>query len=97
MTQVKEKTNSKKNNQIKQIVFVGGAARSGTTLLQAMLNVHKSVFGGPEFGYLGKVCELRSMINSSTNPINKLDVYFSKEELNNKFRDFVINLGYVLE
>ncbi len=82
----------KDRNKIQQIVFIGGSGRSGTTLLQAMLNAHKDIYGGPEFGYLGKVCGLRNLIESSTNPDNKLDVYFSKSELNKKFRDFILNL-----
>jgi Sulfotransferase family len=32
-----------------RLVFVGGAPRSGTTLLQHILDSHSTVFGGPEF------------------------------------------------
>jgi hypothetical protein len=31
------------------LIFVGGAPRSGTTLLQHILDCHPEVFGGPEF------------------------------------------------
>ncbi len=35
-----------------RLIFVGGAPRSGTTLVQLILNAHPDIYGGPEFGRL---------------------------------------------
>lgn len=36
-------------NQDIKLLFIGGAPRSGTTLLQKLLNRHSKIYGGPEF------------------------------------------------
>lgn len=43
--------------QGERLVFVGGAPRSGTTLLQHILDSHPNVFGGPEYDCIPKIIE----------------------------------------
>ena len=43
-------------------IFVGGAPRSGTTLLQNMLDSHPQVMGGPEFLHLPDIIRLRQLM-----------------------------------
>jgi protein-tyrosine sulfotransferase len=40
-----------------RLVFVGGAPRSGTTLVQLILDAHPAVFGGPEFDCLPDIIQ----------------------------------------
>lgn len=43
----------------RRLLFVGGAPRSGTTLLQNMLDSHPDIFGGPEFIHIEALMRLR--------------------------------------
>ncbi len=45
-----------------RIVLVGGAPRSGTTLLQNILDSHPEIHGGPEFAHLPGVAHLHAAI-----------------------------------
>lgn len=46
------------------LVFVGGCPRSGTTLLQNILDSHPDIAGGPEFDHLGRIAELRNFLKA---------------------------------
>lgn len=49
----------------RRFVFVGGAPRSGTTLLQHILDCHPEVFGGPEFERVPDIVEAwRAVVDS---------------------------------
>jgi protein-tyrosine sulfotransferase len=43
-----------------EYLFVGGAGRSGTTLLRAMLDAHKNISVGPERKLIRSICGLRT-------------------------------------
>jgi hypothetical protein len=45
-----------------RFIFVGGAPRSGTTLVQNMLDCHPEIFGAPEFRNLNRIIELRNRL-----------------------------------
>ncbi len=45
-----------------RFIFVGGAPRSGTTLVQNMLDMHPQIAGGPEFLHLTKILALRASL-----------------------------------
>lgn len=45
-----------------RFIFVGGAPRSGTTLVQNMLNCHPEILGAPEFLNLERIVELRNRL-----------------------------------
>ncbi len=46
------------------LVFVGGAPRSGTTLLRRVLGAHPAVYAGPEFDLLPGLVKLRDIAQS---------------------------------
>ncbi len=45
-----------------RLIIVGGAPRSGTTLVQNMLDSHPQILGGPEFLHLSDIVELHRKI-----------------------------------
>ena len=49
----------------KRLIFVGGPPRSGTTLLQNMLDSHPDILGGPEFLHIPDIIKLRNLLQSS--------------------------------
>lgn len=48
-----------------QLVFVGGAPRSGTTLVQRLLGAHSRIYAGPEFDYVPRIVLLRNSMAAS--------------------------------
>ena len=48
-----------------RFIFVGGAARSGTTLVQNMLDSHPDICGAPEFHHIADIVQLRKKLYSS--------------------------------
>lgn len=48
-----------------RLIFVGGSPRSGTTLVQNILDTHTDVLGGPEFLHLPDFVRLRNQLHSS--------------------------------
>ncbi|MGI8873681.1 MAG: sulfotransferase family protein [Egibacteraceae bacterium] len=48
-----------------RIVFVGGCPRSGTTLVQNLLDSHPGIFGGPEFDLIPDIVALREGLQRS--------------------------------
>lgn len=87
-----ENTNSKRPNYL----FVGGAPRSGTTLLQNMLDSHPNIAGGPEFLHLPGIIRLRQAMQVHINR-GWLDGYCNKEEADSYFKllidNFLLNMA----
>jgi protein-tyrosine sulfotransferase len=48
-----------------RFIFVGGAARSGTTLVQNMLDSHPDICGAPEFHHIPDIVNLRKKLHDS--------------------------------
>jgi len=48
-----------------RLIFVGGAPRSGTTLVQNMLDCHSEIYGGPEFLHIPDIVRLRTSLRAS--------------------------------
>jgi len=57
-----------------RLVFVGGAPRSGTTLVQNMLDSHPDVYGGPEFDRIPNIVDLRRKLQNSVRT-GRIDVF----------------------
>lgn len=63
-----------------RFIFVGGAPRSGTTLVQNMLDCHPDVWGGPEFLHLPDITAVRDKLRDSVGR-GWIDHYVSREQL----------------
>ena len=62
------------------LIFIGGSPRSGTTLIQNMLDSHPLVLGGPEFLHLPDIIELRRKLHSSISR-GWIDIFCSREDV----------------
>jgi len=63
-----------------RFIFVGGAPRSGTTLLQNILDSHPKICGGPEFLHLPDIVTLRAKIRQDIDR-GWIDRYCSSKSL----------------
>jgi len=61
-------------------VFVGGSPRSGTTLVQNMLDSHPKVLGGPEFLHLPDIVDLRNKLHASVQ-VGWIDEFCSGDDV----------------
>ena len=61
--------NTKVNKNRRQIIFIVGLPRSGTSLTEQILSSHRNVFGGGELPYVQKI--YNNYFENSENEINK--------------------------
>jgi hypothetical protein len=72
-------------------IFVGGAGRSGTTLLRVMLDAHPRICCGPELKVLPSVAEWYQNLTRNFAPV--LESYsIAPADLRGRFRDFIEGL-----
>ncbi len=71
-----------------RLIFVGGAPRSGTTLVQNMLDSHPLVLGGPEFLHLPEVVGLRKILHDSISR-GWIDIICSKGDVDAHLRSLI--------
>lgn len=77
--------------QSKNFIFIGGVPRSGTSLIQKILDLHPDIYGGPEFDYLPALLHVyKSMKNGIRS--GRQSTYYDQELLKNQFSTFVNNL-----
>jgi hypothetical protein len=63
-----------------RFIFVGGAPRSGTTLVQNMLDCHPEILGAPEFLNLERIVELRNRLRQGIDR-GTIDAFASAPEV----------------
>lgn len=71
-----------------RFIFVGGAPRSGTTLVQNILDCHPDIWGGPEFLHLLDITTLRGKLIDSVGR-GWIDAYVSQARVDELVRDLV--------
>jgi protein-tyrosine sulfotransferase len=75
---------------MEQPIFIGGAGRSGTTLMRVMLNAHPALCSGPEFKMLNQITAL---YNTMINPgyLEIASAYeWKKEDMTDHYRKFIL-------
>jgi hypothetical protein len=72
-------------------IFLGGAGRSGTTLLRVMLDMHPRIFCGPELKILPAIAEWYQALTRDF--VNVIQSYYnSPADLQRCFREFIEGL-----
>lgn len=72
-------------------IFLGGAGRSGTTLLRVMLDMHPRIFCGPELKVLPSVAEWYQTLTRDFASVMQ-SYRNSPADLQRRFRDFIEGL-----
>lgn len=74
-----------------RLIFVGGAPRSGTTLVQNMLDSHPDICGGPEFLHVPEFINLRRNLHRSIS-IGHIDLFCSYDDVDRHIIALIENL-----
>lgn len=72
-------------------IVIGGAPRSGTTLVQNILDSHPLVYGGPEFGKLPEIINLKRSIHLDIE-VGTISNYLTQKEINESIKQLIVNL-----
>ncbi len=72
-------------------IFIGGAGRSGTTLLRVILDSHSRIVCGPELKVMPVIAQLWADFQTKYAPIVK-NYHLTAEDIDRLFRDFVDGL-----
>ena len=71
-----------------RFIFVGGAPRSGTTLLQNILDSHPEIIGGPEFVHLPDIIAVRNKLQDSVSK-DWITEFTSSERIDQLTRNYI--------
>ena len=72
-------------------IFIGGAPRSGTTLVQRILGVHSLVYAGPEFDLVPEIIKLRNQFIQKINA-GRISAYMDENYVNSVFEGFITSV-----
>ena len=85
----------KNNNQNKNIIFILGMPRSGTTLVEQIISSHQNVFGAGEVFTLATI--IKDSFYNDLNPTKELNIDLIKntnfKEWQKKYYDSLVNFG----
>jgi protein-tyrosine sulfotransferase len=80
--------NNPKMHDGDRFIFIGGSPRSGTTIVQNMLDSHPSIFGGPEFLHIPEIISLRDRLHRSVS-LHYIDQFCSHDEVDAHIRALI--------
>ncbi|RKQ95585.1 sulfotransferase family protein [Maricaulis maris] len=69
----------------KSPIFIGGAPRSGTTLLRAMVNASRNIVCGPEMRIIPALCHLAEQIETGQADMLERGYGLDRQALNDRF------------
>jgi hypothetical protein len=72
----------------KGLVFIGGSPRSGTTLVQNVMDSHPEICGGPEFDRIPEIVRLRNKLRASVDS-GRIRVFCSREDVDRETALFI--------
>jgi len=78
------------SNRGEKYIFIGGAPRSGTTLIQNMIDSHPDICGLPELLFIPQTIHLRKLIRNWIDD-GSIDLVCSHEDLDNNISAFIEN------
>lgn len=76
------------NNHGNRLIFVGGTPRSGTTLVQNILDTHDDILGGPEFLHIPDIIGLRKKMHTSVRR-QWISLICSNDDIDLRTRDMI--------
>lgn len=74
-----------------RLIFVGGAPRSGTTLVQNILDSHPDICGSPEFIHIPDIVDLKNKLQYSAN-CGYIDLICSSNDVDRSIRSLIEDL-----
>jgi Sulfotransferase family len=78
-------------SQLSRLIFVGGSPRSGTTLVQRILDCHPAIYGGPEFDFVPPIVDLFQAMRNSIRS-GRIDAILDEKGLIHAFRCLLVAL-----
>jgi hypothetical protein len=78
-------------SQLSHLIFVGGSPRSGTTLVQRILDCHPEIYGGPEFDFVPPIVDLFQGMRESIRS-GRIDAILDEKGLVHAFRCLLVAL-----
>lgn len=73
------------------LIFVGGSPRSGTTMVQNIVDSHPEICGGPEFDHIPRIVDLRNKLRASVES-GRINVFCSKEDVDREIGLLIVRL-----
>lgn len=78
-------------SELCRLIFVGGSPRSGTTLVQRILDCHPEIYGGPEFDFVSPIVDLFQGMRNSIRS-GRIDTFLDEKGLVHAFRSLLVAL-----
>ena len=72
-------------------IIVGGVPRSGTSLVQKIMDLHPEIYGGPEFDHLFRIARLYQLMSEGVEN-GRISSYFNQADLKKYFENYVNDL-----
>ncbi|AGC77401.1 sulfotransferase family protein [Nonlabens dokdonensis] len=71
--------------------FIGGLPRSGTTMVQNILDSHPNIYGGSEFDRIPNIIDLRKKL-LATLGFGRITEYTSKDQIDKAIKNLILDL-----